>query len=192
VFARRPLEQRLKHTQGSVFGVDALFGTHLGYTATVVTADGYLAVVRRTAKLLADGLLDSAIGDTAVAADCDEHGQLDMHNLIVRAARRYRGLAPDELTLTTALLGVRVDDAGLWVSGHARTHLDRAQLLDAVEARSDHPDRNRIMFVRWEPEARHAARSLGDWTSWGLADLASAEALDFGPPLQTWTWLALP
>lgn len=192
VFARLPLERRLTHTRDAVLGVDPLFGTHLGYTATVVTADGYLAVVRRTAKLLADGLLDSAIGDTALAADCDEYGQLDVRSLIRNAGMRYLGLAPDQLELRVALMAVRVDDSGLWVSGHARTDVDRAGLVAAIVERSAHPDPRRVVFVPWNKDATERARALGAWTSWGLADLASAAAIDFGPELQEWAWLTLP
>jgi hypothetical protein len=192
VFATMGLDERVAHTQGRVFGFDPIFGTHLGYTATVVTADEHLVVVRRTAKLLADGLSDSAVGDTALVSDIDG-GELDVSQLVVAAAKKFLGLEPSDIAdFRVALLAVRVDDSGLWVSGHMRTTLDRDGLLHAVVERSQFRDPTRCRFVPWNPRSVESALSVGDWTSWGVADLYSAASIEFGAGLQRWDWLTLP
>ena len=192
VFATLGEQARVAHVSGHLYGADALYATHLGYTSTVVTADGFLVCVRRTAKLLADGLHDSAIGDTALLADMSG-GEWDLRDAIVAAGRKFLGLDESDYTsVLPSLVAVRTDDAGLWVAAHSHINLDRDQLLDAVSERSQFPDPGRCSFLAWNEDAPAAAQQLGDWTSWGVADLASAASIDFGPPLQEWVYPSLP
>lgn len=186
IFATLSTEDRISHTQETPLGVDALFGTHLGYTATVVTSDNQLVCVRRTGKLLADGLSDSAIGDTALLSDVVA-GSWSAHDAIIIAGKRFLGLEPTDFeSLTVALVAVRVDDSGLWVSGHAKIKLTAEELVESVMQKSNYPDASRVRFLPWNKQAAEIALSEGEWTPWGIADLASAISIDFGEPIQKW------
>lgn len=183
VFAGLTPDAKLEHTLRADRGFDPLFGTHLGYTATVVTADNQLVCIRRTGKLLADGMSDSAIGDTALLADLVD-GRWSAHDALITAGRKFLGLHPEDFrSLTVALLGIRVDDSGLWVSGHAHLRLTADELLAAVVEHSDFPAASRLRFVPWGMSAARHALADGEWTSWGMADLASAVSIDFGVPI---------
>jgi hypothetical protein len=50
--------------------------------------------------------------------------------------------------------------------------------------RSDYPHPDRARFIPWSEDAATAAFREGPWTSWGVADLASAMNIDFGRSLR--------
>jgi len=180
VYAELDEGSRLVHTRGLLLGFDPIFATHLGVTATVVTADGYLLSVNRQGKLLANGLSDSAIGDTVLAEELSEDGWSAVSSL-QRAGRIFLGIEPEHyISLTVAMISTRIDDSGFWVSGHAHLRLTRKELEDVISERSQYPDPARYHFTPWTPETAAELLAVGEWTSWAYADLSSASAIDFG------------